>query len=675
MGVIMTKLKNLIKNKIDYIQAFFIFAAIFMTGAAFLSVFYFQDRSEYKKKNGCLPEGSFEPWFYIFIACCAVLISIFTVIAIKNFRKGKGKFSLSRYFVSVMLMINSTFLPEFVMDSYPLKSSILYNILGLILCLFFYFLGSLLFNKPKIFYALVSGFFTLYSILQFYITKFRGDPIQFADLANIPSCFEIKSEYKITPEIMSVYAIINFAAIIFFLIITDIKPSSKKSRIIGIVPASALCAALILGGRFAFDMGIKNRYITLNFSGSENLETYQKVGFNLMFYFDGMYNRIQIPDDYSDEKAEEILSEYKTEKPDKKPTVIAVMNESFADFEHIGEFETNKDFMPNYHKLQKEAVTGYVTVSAYGGYSCNSEYEFLTGNTLGFLPSGSAVFTQYLKNTQDSLVSYLNDIGYYTLALSPCSDGLWNIGSAYKNLQFQTMIYNCGNNVRNAKYINGNFSDESLYKIIESKYKNKNGRPMFLWTATMQNHGPYDKKDKDGTVDHEISIKDYDSFEAEQYINSIYQSDKALGELIHFFRNEDEEVIIVMFGDHYPHIMDFTEHLYGCGVSSLSTKDYSRLHQTPFLIWSNKGTKARQIDQISLNYLSNEVLKTAGIPLAPYQQELERIRKSLPVISSFGYMTNENEWYYINDTAHEYKQIKNEYHIMQYYRMFANSKQ
>lgn len=60
------------------------------------------------------------------------------------------------------------------------------------------------------------------------------------------------------------------------------------------------------------------------------------------------------------------------------------MNESFADFEHIAQFKTNKDYLPNYHKLQEESISGYVSVSAYGGYSCNSEYEFLTGNTLGF---------------------------------------------------------------------------------------------------------------------------------------------------------------------------------------------------------------------------------------------------------------------------------------------------
>ncbi|MGN0593896.1 MAG: sulfatase-like hydrolase/transferase [Hominimerdicola sp.] len=667
----MTKFLNIIKKNADSIYAFVIMVAAFVTGASFLLAYYWQSGEEYKRLNGIYNEDMWHPKFCLFISIVCLLISILGVWAIINFRKGKGKLSLNRYYISVLLAVNSAFLPEFVMDCYPMKSNIIYNILGIFLCLILYLMGSLIFQKPKIYYCIVSGFFSAYSVAQFYVGKFRGGPIQFADLYNIQSCFEIKSEYKFTAEFMPVYAILNFIGIIALMLSTEVKVSNVKCRLIGIVPTVVLGGILIFGGNFAFDLGIKNRYIKLNFSDSENTTTYQNIGFNLMFYFDGMYNRVEKPENYSDEKAEEILSGYETEKADKKPVIIAIMNESFADFEHINEFETNKDYLPNYNKLKEESVYGYVTVSAYGGYSCNSEYEFLTGNTLGFLPSGSAVFTQYLNNKQDGLVSYLNELGYSTIALSPCTEGLWNIGEAYDNLQFDTRIYNCQKEAYLPEFINDNLSDESLYKIIEKKYRSMNGKPFFLWTATMQNHGPYDKNSKDGTVDKEITITDYDSFEAEQYLNSIYQSDKALGELMDYFRDAQDEVIIVMFGDHYPHIIDFTEYLYGRDISLLSTEEYSKLHQTPFIIWSNKGTESKEIQQISLNYLSNEVLKTAGIPLAPYQQELEKIREKLPVISSFGYMTDKNEWYYINDTAQGYEDIMNEYHTMQYYRMFA----
>ena len=117
--------------------------------------------------------------------------------------------------------------------------------------------------------------------------------------------------------------------------------------------------------------------------------------------------------------------------------------------------------------MQEESISGYVSVSAYGGYSCNSEYEFLTGNTLGFLPSGSAVFTQYLNDKQNGLVSWLNELGYTTQAISPCSEGLWDIGNAYEQLQFKDRIYNCQDRMSDIQYFNGNITDETIFRYIE----------------------------------------------------------------------------------------------------------------------------------------------------------------------------------------------------------------
>ena len=41
-------------------------------------------------------------------------------------------------------------------------------------------------------------------------------------------------------------------------------------------------------------------------------------------------------------------------------------------------------------------------------------------------------------------------------------------------------------------------------------------------------------------------------YEAEQYLNMIKMSDKALKELVHYFEKVDESTVIVFFGDHQP---------------------------------------------------------------------------------------------------------------------------
>lgn len=582
-------------------------------------------------------------------------------------KKSETKGCIDPFTAAFMLALNSYFLPDFVMKSYFPKSNVLYILLGILLCWLLYLIGAVIFPKPHAWFCGVNVIFAIYALAQYYVTEFRGNPVQFADLANIKSASEINGMYSLFLDSNVIFVLCDLILIIAVTVTTKVRKIKIRSRIISGVAVIAGCFLFVYGGRFAYDLGIRNRYIRLNFSGAENADTYRCVGYDLMFCFDGMFDRVTKPDGYSTQKAEDIITQYEVQKADKKPAIIAIMNESFADFEHIAQFKTNKDYLPNYHKLQEESISGYVSVSAYGGYSCNSEYEFLTGNTLGFLPSGSAVFTQYLNDKQNGLVSWLNELGYTTQAISPCSEGLWNIGNAYEQLQFKSKLFNCGDYISNCQYINNNMSDSSLFHYIEAQYESNKGSPYFVWTATMQNHGPYDDL---SSVPSEVTFEGYNNNEALQYINSIYQSDKALGELTDYFRNKDEEVIIVMFGDHYPHILSFTEHLYGKDVALLSTEDYSRLRQTPFLIWSNKSVDAEKIDDISLNYLSNEVMEAAGLPKSRYQQELDKIRCDIPIISSYGYKTADGEWYSINDVADKYKGTLNEYETVQYYRMF-----
>ncbi len=606
---------------------------------------------------------------YMLLYILAALLIFFGIVL----KPRNKETAISPIPAAVLLAADSYVLPDLIMGSYFPKSSMVYVLMGLLLCLVFYMLAVTVPISPKILFIVFEAVFTFLAFMQYYIVLFRGNPIQFSDFFNVRSGLAIKGEYEFKLETMPVFAVLHFAAVTVITVKTKFRKITLRPRLItaGVMLASFF--SVILSGRYCYDLGIRNRYIRLGFSGSEVTDSYKQVGFNLMFCYDGLYNRVEKPDGYSDEKGRAFVElKDAPEEPENKPIIIGILNESFADFRHIEQFSTNKEFMPNYMALKNEAVTGYISVSAYGGYSCNSEYEFLTGNTMAFLPPGSAAFTQYLDNKQWGLVTWLKELGYYTKAVSPCSEWLWSIGSAYKNLQFDERIYNCEDRMKEKHYVNGELSDSSLYKYLEIQFERRSTKKsLFLWTATMQNHGPYEDL---SLVPSEITFEDYNNDEALQYLNSIYSADQALGELLDYFRNVDEEVIIVFFGDHYPHIPSFTEYLYGASIGSLSVEDYSKLRQTPFFIWDNKGTEAKEIESISLNYLSNELMEVADLPKAPYQQELDRIREKIPSISSYGYMTDENKWYESTETAEGYEDILNEYKTMQYYRIFRQYK-
>ena len=609
----------------------------------------------------------------LFFVLAAVMLGCIW-LAISARGKLEKPFRAKPVIFALLAALQAYALSEMCMNAVIIKLYPLYNLLGYIMYAVPFLLGAVIFRRPKIWFIVFEVVFAFYSVMQYYITMFRGSPIKFTDLANLQSALEIKSEYSFSITFTAVVAVLQTIAVIGITVTTKLETENVKPRLITLGSCGAAMAVFFLLTGYTYDYGIRNRVICLNFSGPEDTKTSRSVGSLLMFYYDGVYNRVQVPEGYSTEKAEALIDQYKQEEaPKKTPVLIGILNESFADFSHIAPVETTQDYLANYHRLQSEAVTGYVTVSPYGGYSCNSEFEFLSGNTMHFLPLGSAIYTNYLDSKQDSMVSVLNGMGYETVSFTPCSRGLWNIGNAYKYLGFKKQYFKNNINLKNKTLINGEPADQAiydrLYEVVDQRDKDKG---MFVWVTTMQNHAPYNYPVPDN-----LDLKSPYNASAEKFMRSIKASDDALGDLIEHFRNYDEEVVIVMFGDHYPHIEGYADELYHSSLAGLSAEQYSLVHQTPFIVWSNKGIEARKIEDISLNYLGDEMFKAAGLPLTPVQQELEHIREKLPIISSFGCKTSNGEWHRTGDTLGtfmNYDEIRAEYETLQYYRMFDDKR-
>jgi len=563
-------------------------------------------------------------------------------------------------------------LSELCMGAFFIKFYPLYNIMGFAIYAAVFLIGAAAFKRPKIWFCVWEVLFAVYSIAQYYLTKFRGAPIKFTDFANLRSAAEVKSEYKLTASFTVICALLEIAVVLFVTIRAELRSENAKPRLITLGAVAVLSAAFVLISKPSYDYGVNNRIIKLNFSGDEDWDTSRRVGSMLMFYYDGVYNHVQMPDDYTTEKGAGLTEKYPEEQPSgKTPVIIAVLNESFSDFSHISGFNTNKDYMPVIHSLSENTIKGMVTVSPYGGYTCNSEYEFLTGNTMHFLPLGSAVYTNYLESDQDSIVRALNKQGFETVAFTPCGPALWDIGLAYEYLGFKTKYFGGELGITSNELCNGQLPDHVLFeRVCELADNRDRSKGIFFWVTTMQNHAPYNYEVEGG-----VELTDIEDEKAERYLNCVYQSDKALGEMIEHFKDYDEDVIIVMFGDHYPHIPSFSEKLYGGSLSGLNAEEYSRIHQTPFVIWSNRDIGSKELTDISLNYLGAEMFKAAGLPLTPIQQELEHIREKLPIVSGFGCRTDDGVWHAVgDDLGEDYDSALEEYRTMQYYRMFDDKR-
>ncbi len=600
------------------------------------------------------------------------VLSVSSVVLAVIIVKKKGKPSCSSWMMGLIFAACTYFFQETVISAYALKYKVVFTFAAFAFVYMFYLPGAFIFKKAKwskVYYAVITVLLMFYGVLQYFVFEFRGAPIRASDFNNIMSAVEISSEYSITSGFgiaIIIFSVLYLGITIFCLVYSNVKDGEPKKRI-GF--GGAFVTLLTMFSLFNSNLlayGVENRVIKFNFSGNEDLISYQDTGNALLLYLDVMNSESPMPDGYTEDKALDILSEYapEKEKGERKPTVIAILSESLADFQKLGQFETNKEYLPFYNSLKENTIKGSVSVSAYGGYSCNSEFEFLTGSSMYFYPLGSAAYTQYIKTPQDSLVNYFENRGYKTVSMSLFSRGLWNTKNVYDKLGFDVQLYNNDFKFQNPEYVNGNISDKTLFNEIISYYEKSKGKnPMFLYATTAQNHSPFRPSEKD-----EIDLENINSSAGETYLSGVYETDKAIKTLVEYFSGVEEDVVIVLYGDHYPHIPDFSEALLDGNLGNLSIEQNAALHSTPYFVWSNYDIEEKEED-IGLNYLANTLLEVCGAPKTEYYLFLDDMKKEVPFISAFGYKGKDGIWRRKGEES-EFDEIIYKYSVVQYYRVF-----
>ncbi len=341
------------------------------------------------------------------------------------------------------------------------------------------------------------------------------------------------------------------------------------------------------------------------------------------------------------------------------PNIIVIMNEAFSDLSVIGDFQTNQDYMPFINSLKdtENVISGNSYVSTIGTGTSNTEYEFLTGNTMGFLPVGSNAYQLYVNHTQPGLVSSLIDSGYSAQAFHPYYKKNWNRVSVYENMGFEKFT-----GIEEMDYFHKLrlfVSDETDFQYIENMYQERDPNiPFFLFNITMQNHSSYDQNANFYQQIHlENTLQEYPL--AEQYLSLIKETDDQFANLISYFNQIKEPTIILMYGDHQPFIEDaFYEEVMGKSLNDLTDEEQQLRYITRFVMWANYDIPEDWIDQISVNYLSTLLCQVAGIETTPYQDFLSSLYQEYPVVSLMGCRNWKNQWYAIDDALHQDQQLQ-----------------
>lgn len=412
---------------------------------------------------------------------------------------------------------------------------------------------------------------------------------------------------------------------------------------------------------------------------SVNTETWEQKGSYrngyILNYVLGIRDSfISAPEGYSGEAVAELEKKYSVKEtsavlPDREPTIIVIMNESFADLGVLGELHTNMPLTPFYDSLYENTTKGYALSSVFGAKTPNSEWEFMTGNSMAFLPEGSVVYQQYIDSKPASIVSGLKGRGYTCVAMHPYYASGWSRNQVYPDLGYDEMHFI--EDFDQTKVIRDYISDRELYEKVIERYENRKvNEKLYLMGITMQNHGGY-------TETHENFPENYYKIgrsytDANQYFSLVHESDKALEYFISYFSEVDEPVEIVFFGDHQPSLnSNFYPILNGKGLSGLTEDELEKLYMVPFFIWTNYDTPEETVEITSLNYLSTLALEKAGMELFPYNRFLSEMMEVVPALNSRGYFSRtQGRYLHLDEAAGEEAAWLRRYEQLQYNSMF-----
>lgn len=354
----------------------------------------------------------------------------------------------------------------------------------------------------------------------------------------------------------------------------------------------------------------------------------------------------------------------RTLAPGEEPDIVIVMNEAFSDMRAVQDYETNLPVMPFFEGLTVNTQKGIAHPSVVGGNTATSEFEFLTGASMAFLPSGSIAYQQYIKGPTPTLVSLLEEQGYGSAALHPYHAKGWMRNSVYPYFGFDRIKFlpDFANRGQLRRYI----SDEALYReiMMELDRPMNNGQPQFVFTISMQNHGGYTKDSPNFKP--KVEITDLKSSKAlNVYLSLVRESDRALGRFLAELKEREKPTLVLFFGDHQPN--DYTA---GPLTRGLDAEDVTvRRREVPFLLWANYDLPEAEGLRTSLNYLSNYVLAGADLELSPWHAFLRDVEAEIPAINDAFYYTADGERHILDEDV-ALPDILSDYEIAQYNYLF-----
>ena len=557
----------------------------------------------------------------------------------------------------------------------------------ILLMLFLFFLSN---SSPLA--CFVTGYiFILFPVINRVKCALREDPFVPTDLGLITECVDIARSYVAHYQlyIFLLFIVAPLVAVLLGIFFRD-TPKKWRTRLIGLAVVVAAAAGLN-------QLVYKNEalYDSYPITGSAyfKVNQYSQKGWSYSFLKDANFCRVQKPAgyraaDYRDEEESFAAPDYTDEA---RPHIIMIMGEAFTDLSAAEAFDFTgyTDPLANYKEILADSrtVSGHILVPNFGGGTSDTEFDVLTGCSTRHI-QGSQTSYSYISRPVEAIPSLLQEQGYDTLAIHPGNGWFYNRNNVYPYLGFNQFISLETGFDPATQNKGGYISDEACFDAIRSTFQThleESDDPLFSFTVTIQNHGPYAEKYLEQPQNFTVAaaLTETEAATLSGYFTGIAATDDQLGQLVDYFDSLNEPVVLVFFGDHLPGFTGSMELFAKLGLPIRwdgAIEERLNIYKTPFFIWKNDAACALTGDiapalpengLISSFYLGSLSMELCGLPqLSPLFALEETLRQTLPVAASQSYMLSDGSFTeeLPEDAAAGLEQLKG----WSYYQLFQN---
>lgn len=490
------------------------------------------------------------------------------------------------------------------------------------------------FRKGWVAAAVQGTVYMALSITELFKYNTNGNHLILADMKLIKSVKSLKSfaYIRITPSLIIYCAI----ALAFVVLIFHFNPTIPRHKPVKRVIAAAVCTALSLSiimipgfynpvySFFKLDTTAANNAFILNEKFTKN----SFLAFLVQTASESFANRLVEPDHYNPEYVDAITSvniDNSTEfSTGKKPNVIVIMSESYADFRVFKQLGIADSYYTGFDKACKEGKSGTAITPTYASYTVRSEFELMFGLPVRGLNTPNMPQRVLAEREQPAFAQYFKSWGYRTAYVHPFQSSFYSRERIYSEFGFDDMIFHDDiDNVTDftvpvdhyGTYVDDNTVFDQLYELIDTSDK-----PMYIHTTTMQNHQPYDQGED---PDDEIG----------NYLQWVQHTNECLETFLERLKKLDEPTLVFFVGDHFPSLRGETS-VYN--QLDLNGENCSELYEQTYFFWSNYNADFSAVpeEKFSFFYVPYILTDIIGAPHDAFIEKMDRLLKTVPIYST-----------------------------------------